>query len=122
TNSGVASSTEDTVPATVPTDITKARSFSVPAPSRPTPMTNRASTGSSVTSDVVIDRINTWLTARLDTSANVFLVRLSRPLLFSLILSNTTTVSYSEKPRMVSRPMIVDGVTSKPTSEYTPAV
>jgi hypothetical protein len=37
-------------------------------------------------------------------------------------LSNTITVSYNEKPRMVSRPMTVAGVTSKPTNEYTPAV
>ena len=39
------------------------------------------------------------------------------PRMFSSTLSKTTTVSYSEKPRMVSRPTIVDGVTSKPTSE-----
>ena len=39
------------------------------------------------------------------------------PRVFSSTLSKTTTASYSEKPRMVRRPMIVDGVTSKPTSE-----
>ena len=39
------------------------------------------------------------------------------PWMFSSTLSKTTTVSYSEKPRMVSRPTTVDGVTSKPTSE-----
>ena len=39
-----------------------------------------------------------------------------------LTLSNTTTESYSEKPRMVRMPMTVAGVTSNPTIEYTPAV
>jgi hypothetical protein len=41
---------------------------------------------------------------------------------FSSTLSNTTTVSYSENPRIVRKPITVDGVTSKPISEYTPAV
>jgi hypothetical protein len=46
----------------------------------------------------------------------------SKPSVFSSTLSKTMTVSYSEKPRMVSSPITVAGVTSKPTSEYTPAV
>jgi hypothetical protein len=41
----------------------------------------------------------------------------SRSRVFSSTLSKTTTVSYSEKPRMVRKPMTVDGVTSKPISE-----
>jgi hypothetical protein len=46
----------------------------------------------------------------------------SKPWVFSSTLSNTITVSYNEKPRMVSRPITVAGLTSKPTREYTPAV
>ncbi|SKW65638.1 Uncharacterised protein [Mycobacteroides abscessus subsp. abscessus] len=42
--------------------------------------------------------------------------------MFSSTLSNTITVSYKENPRIVSRPITVAGVTSKPTREYTPAV
>ncbi len=38
------------------------------------------------------------------------------PRVFSRTLSNTTTVSYSEYPRMVSTPITVAGVTSKPIS------
>ena len=38
------------------------------------------------------------------------------PLVFSRTLSNTTTVSYREYPRIVSRPVTVAGVTSKPVS------
>src|SRR5690606_29535123 len=41
---------------------------------------------------------------------------------FSRTLSKTTTVSYREYPRMVSSPMTVAGVTSQPTTEYTPTV
>ena len=66
--------------------------------------------------------MNVWLTARLACSAKVRRVVCSKPWVFSSTLSNTMTVSYSEKPRIVSRPMTVAGVTSKPTSEYTPAV
>ena len=66
--------------------------------------------------------MSVWLTARFAASAYVRLVRPSRPRVFSRTLSNTTTVSYSENPRIVSRPMTVAGETSKPTSEYTPAV
>jgi hypothetical protein len=41
---------------------------------------------------------------------------------FSLTRSKTTTVSYSEYPRMVSSAMTVAGDTLKPTSAYTPTV
>ena len=93
----------------------------VPTPSSPAPTNSSPATGSNAISDVLIERISVWLTARFAASENVIREPASRSWEFSATLSYTTTVSYSEKPRMVSRPTTVDGVTSNPTSEYTPA-
>ena len=66
--------------------------------------------------EVLIDRTRVWLTRQVGglgcRSASLPMVS---PLVFSRTLSKTTTVSYSEYPRMVSRPITVAGVTSKPT-------
>ena len=85
-------------------------------------MNSSEATGSSAMIDVLIERINVWLTARFAAWLYVIvLVEVSFAVL-SRTLSKTTTVSYSEKPRIVSKAITVAGVTSKPTSEYTPAV
>ena len=89
----------------------------MPTPSSPAPTNSSPATGSSAISDVLIERIRVSLTARLAAPEYVTREPPRMPLAFSSTLSKTTTVSYSEKPRMVSRPTIVDGVTSKPTSE-----
>ena len=89
----------------------------MPTPSSHTATTISARMGSTEMRLVLIDRMNVWLIARFACSANVRRVVCSKPWVFSSTLSNTMTVSYSEKPRMVSRPMTVAGVTSNPTSE-----
>ena len=60
---------DDSAPAMMPTICTRARSASVPTPSRPTPITSRPTTGSTAISEVLIDRIRVWLSARLAASA-----------------------------------------------------
>jgi hypothetical protein len=121
-STGVAKKIDEYTAMPIPTNSTRPRSRSVPAPRRPAPMKSRPPTGSSATRPVLIDRISVWLTARLAASAYVCVLLAVMPRVFSCTLSNTTTTSYSAKPRMVRKPMIVDGVISKPTSEYTPAV
>src|SRR3954447_15888691 len=105
----------------MPTNSASARSFSAPEPNDTTPTYNSAPTGSSATIEVLIDRTRLWLMARFAASLYVWWVR-ERFLVFSRTLSNTTTVSYSEKPRIVSTPVTVAGVTSKPDRAYTPTV
>ena len=56
---------EEYAPDARPTSWASARSFSVPAPSRPAPMNSSDATGSSAMSDVLIERIRVWLTASL---------------------------------------------------------
>ena len=80
-------------------------------------MKSRPPTGSSATTEVLIERIRVWFSARLDASAYVWVVPPVMPRVFSWILSKTTTVSYRAKPRMVRKPTIVDGVTSNPIAE-----
>ncbi len=82
-------------------------------------MNRIAATGSRATTEVLIDRTRVWLTARFTDWTKV---RCDSWLVFSRTLSNTTTVSYSEYPRIVRKPMTAAGVTSSPTMPYTPAV
>ena len=89
----------------------------MPTPSSPAPTNSRPATGSSAISEVLIERISVWLTARLAAPEYVMREPPRMPRAFSSTLSKTTTVSYREKPRMVSRPTMVDGVTSKPMIE-----
>ena len=89
----------------------------MPTPSSPAPTNSSPATGSSAITDVLIERMSVWLIARLAASLQVIRALRSRPLVFSSTLSNTTTVSYREKPRIVRKPITVDGVTSKPISE-----
>src|SRR3954447_25057366 len=119
---GVASMIEEYVPAARPTKSTSARSLSVPTPSSPAPTKSSPATGSSAMIEVLIDRISVWLIARLAASLQVMRALRSSPFTFSSTLSKTTTVSYREKPRMVRKPITVDGVTPKPTSGQMPAV
>jgi hypothetical protein len=93
TSSGVASSSDEIAPARIPTIWTSARSASVPTPSTPTPTIIRPMTGSTAMSEVLIDRISVWLSARLAASPYVRRVSPSSPRVFSRTLSNTTTVS-----------------------------
>ncbi len=65
----MASSSDDAAPATMPTICTSARSARVPTPSRPTPITISPITGSTAMSEVLIERISVWLSARLAASA-----------------------------------------------------
>ena len=85
------------------------------APDRPA--ISRPPTGSSATRPVLIDRIRVWLIARSAASPYVVVLLAVMPLVFSCTLSNTTTTSYSAKPRIVRKPMIVAGVTSNPAKE-----
>jgi hypothetical protein len=66
---GVASRIDDAAPARMPTICTSARSASVPTPSSPTPTTIRPSTGSTAISEVLIERISVWFSARFAASA-----------------------------------------------------
>ena len=59
---------EEYAPAASPTNSTSARSFNVPTPSRPAPTNSSPATGSSAMSEVLMERIRVWLTARLAAS------------------------------------------------------
>ena len=65
----MASSSDDSAPARMPTICTRARSASVPTPSRPTPTTISPTTGSTAISEVLIERISVWFSARFAASA-----------------------------------------------------
>src|SRR5690606_4987923 len=67
-SSGVARNRDDRKLTVMPTNSTRPRSFSVPAPSSPAPMNSSPPTGSSATTEVLMERIMTWLTARLAAS------------------------------------------------------
>ena len=86
------------------------------APISHTPTTSSESTGSTAARLVLIDRISTWFIDRLTMSPYEARVVTSLRV-FSWTLSNTTMVSYSEKPRIVRKAMTVAGVTSKPKIE-----
>ena len=55
---------DDSAPMNIPTSCTSARSCRVPTPRMPTPTTSRPMTGSSAISDVLIERIRVWFSAR----------------------------------------------------------
>ena len=65
---GVARKIEEYAPAARPTNSTSARSLIVPTPSSPAPTNSSPATGSSAISEVLIERISVWLTARLAAS------------------------------------------------------
>src|SRR5690606_11364251 len=67
-SSGVARNREAKKVTVMPTNSTRPRSFSVPAPSTPAPMNSSPPTGSNATMEVLMERIMTWLTARLAAS------------------------------------------------------
>ena len=90
-----------------------AKSFSVSPPN-----SSMASTGISEVSVVLTVRTSTWLMEWFAIVMNVHLM--SSDCMLSLMRWNTTTVSYSEYPRMVSSAAMVFGFTSRPTSAYTP--
>jgi hypothetical protein len=90
---GVASTIEEYAPAARPTNSTRARSLRVPTPSRPAPTNSSPATGSSAITEVLMERISVWLTARLAASPHVMRAVRSRSFTFSSTLSKTTTVS-----------------------------
>ena len=73
--------------------------------------------GSTAMTEVLIERTVVWLTPRFTSSENFMWTLSSKSCVFSLILSNTTTVSYREKLRTVRNPMTASGVISKPVAE-----
>src|SRR5664280_68530 len=99
--------------------ITRARpkSCSEVAPNTNDPTTSTDSTGMIATNEVLIDRARVWFMDRLTMSEYVIRPEAPRPLAFSRIRSNTTTVSYREYPRTVSTAITVSGLTWNPVSE-----
>ena len=93
TSNGVARNTDEKVPISMPTNRASAMSRSVPAPRRNAPTNRIAPTGSSATTEVLIERTSVWLTARLAFSAYVYRDWSSVSAVFSRTLSKTTTVS-----------------------------
>ena len=53
-------------------------------------------TGRTATTEVLIERTRVWLMPRFTSSSKFRLCCSVKPAVFSRILSNTTTVSYSE--------------------------
>ena len=98
----------------MPTISAKAKSFSVAPPN-----SSSAITGSSVQKLVASDLVSTSDIERLTICENA--ARGIRGT-FSRTLSKTMIVSYSEYPRIVNSAATVAVVTSRPVSEYTPAV
>ena len=80
----------------IPTNKAKEMSLSVPAPRTTAPMKRIEATGSTPTTEVLIDLTRVWLIARFTRSAKVEVSLNSASYVFSRILSKTTTVSYSE--------------------------
>ena len=91
-SNGVATKMEEYVPEAMPTNSARARSRRVSAPRRKLPTNSRLPTGSSVDSEVLIDRMRVWFIASLAIWRYDFLALEGR-MTFSLILSKTTTVS-----------------------------
>src|ERR671925_790893 len=100
---------DEYVPDAIPTSRANAKSFSVSPPN-----ISSADTGSKVQNEVARERVSTSLIDRLTICENV--ARGMRGA-FSRIRSNTITVSYREKPRLVSRAATVEVVTSRPVRE-----
>ena len=108
-------------PVSNPTSNASEKSRRVVAPRKPEPRTSSDSTGSTAAMLVLIERISTWFIDTLITSAYGTREPEKRSV-FSLTLSNTTMVSYSEKPRIVRKATTVAGVTSNWNTEYTPTL
>src|SRR5262245_17023144 len=68
TASGVATKIDEYAPAAMPMNSASERSFSGPAPSTMVETARIAPTGSNAVIEVLIDRTNVWLTARLASS------------------------------------------------------
>src|SRR6266699_3356979 len=105
---------DEYVPDAIPTSSANAKSRRVSPPK-----SSSAVTGSSVQKLVASDRVSTSDIERLTICENA--ARGNRGTL-SRTRSNTMIVSYSEYPRIVSSAATVAAVTSRPVSEYTPAV
>src|SRR5437867_2149953 len=114
---GAATKMEEYVPDATPTNSAKAKSFNVC-----TPTNNNAPIGNNTTREVLTDRIRVWFRDMFTTAEYVSRATDASDSVFSFTLSKMTTVSYSEYPRMVRMAITVSGVTSRPTSAYTPAV
>src|SRR5690554_6810634 len=98
----------------MPTKIDREIEVSVSAPNHSAPMKRIAPTGSAATTDVLIDRISVWFTARFTDSPNVREVWLTSSAVFSRTLSKTTVVSYNEYARIVRNPITAAGEISNP--------
>jgi hypothetical protein len=110
------------MPTAIPTNRANARSCRVVAPSTCPPMNSNAPTGSSDVTEVLMDRHSTSFSDVLTSSAYVRRPGSPSPIELSLTRSKTTTVSYSEYPRMVNSAITVAGDTLNPTRAYTPIV
>ena len=84
---GVARNSEEYAPDARPTKRINARSSMVPTPRMPAPTKSNPATGNSEMSDVLIERISVWFTARFAASENVIREPASRSREFSLTLS-----------------------------------
>ena len=93
-----------------------ANSRSAIAPKTPDPRTNNDNTGKTAANDVFSERMSTWFIETLVMSA-IDVRDTPNFSMLSLTLSNTTIVSYNEKPRIVKKATTVAGVTSKPIIE-----
>lgn len=69
TSSGVAIRIEEMVETIMPMNSARAMSRRVPAPRRKTPTKRIAATGSTPTTEVLMDRTRVWFTARLAASS-----------------------------------------------------
>ena len=87
TTIGVARNSEEYAPEASPTNRISARSLIVPTPRMPAPTNSSPATGSSAISEVLIERIRVWFTARFAASAYVIREPASRSLVFSATLS-----------------------------------
>lgn len=84
---------EEYAPAARPTNSDREMSLRVPAPRKPPPMNSRPATGRSATTVVLMERTRVLLIEWLAMSLKVKRVCLVMPLVCSLRLSKTTTVS-----------------------------
>src|SRR5439155_6099812 len=114
---GAATKIEEYVPDATPTNSANAKSFNVCPPNN-----NNDPIDSNTTRELLTDRIRVWFKDMVTTPEYVSRATDASDSVFSFTLSKMTTVSYSEYPRMVRMAMTVSGVTSRPTSAYTPAV
>src|SRR5262249_23768071 len=109
-------------PTARPTDSARANSSSAVAPMISEPTIRSDSTGSNATIVVDSERISTALSERFTISGYVDRPVASRLRSFSLILSYKTTLSYTEKPRIVRNAVTVAGLTTNCRIAYTPTL